>query len=189
MLVVSTSHDEGSRSEKLAARCLQVLEQAGAKVELVSLKDHGLPMFKGNADADSNAYLTLHSKVVAADGLVLASPVYNWSLSGALKHFIEHVGSTPDDGSLKGALFDKVVSFVCAAGLPHSYMALGPTALSLMLDFKCIINPYQVYMNSRDWEDGSLSNQADERLRRSMDVMLELTTLLKERTYKSDWCV
>jgi len=169
--------------------CRDVLALAGADVEFLPLKEYDFPPFNELTVTESEAYKNIHPKVASADGLVLASPVYNWGLCGGLKQFIEHLGSTPPDGSLKGALFDKVVTFVCAAGLPHSYMAMGPSALSLMFDFKCIVNPYQVYMDSRCWESDCLTDQHAQRLSRAMEVMLELTTLLADRSYRSDWCV
>jgi len=173
----------------LAHRCLNFLNESGADATVVSLKDHSFPPFDDDHVADSIAYKNLYPLVSAADGLVLASPVYNWALCGALKEFIEYIGSTAEGSGLRGALFDKVVTFVCAAGLPHSYMAFGPTALSLMLDFRCIVNPYQVYVHDRHWSEGNLTEEADDRLRRAMSVMLELTTLLKPRSYQSKWSV
>ncbi len=59
--------------------------------------------------------------------------------------------------------------------------------MSMMLDFKCIISPYNIYVTDRDFETGSLSQSASERLSKSMDVFLQLVTLLKARTYSSGW--
>lgn len=187
ILVLSTSHRGGSRSEQIAIRCGALLEQAGAIVDFISLKDHEFPPLVVDTISDSTAYRALYPIVQAADGIVISSPVYNWSLSGALKEFIEHIGST--DGELRAALLDKVVTFVCSGGLPHGYMAFSSTALSLMLDFRCIINPYQVYLYDDCWDGGELIEESDARVRRSMTVMMELTTLLAARTYISDWSV
>ena len=60
-------------------------------------------------------------------------------------------------------------------------------ASSMMLDFKCIISPYNVYVNDRDWESSGLSQAATDRISKSMHVFAELTSLLKHRTYKSGW--
>ena len=60
-----------------------------------------------------------------------------------------------------GALFDKVVTLLTAGGLAESYMAYTNTAISLMLDFKCVINP--------------------------MGVMMELGERRADRTYTSGW--
>lgn len=133
------------------------------------------------------AYLELHGKIARADGLVLCTPIYNWSVSSELKRLIEITGSTPPDGSLRGAWFDKVLTLAAAAGLPHAYMALGSLTTSMMLDFKCVVNPHRIYVTGRDWDGDELNNVAQARLEKTLTVMLELTTLLKSRTYRSDW--
>jgi NAD(P)H-dependent FMN reductase len=186
LLVVSSSHDPKSRSEELARRCAEHLKQV-SDVHFISLKEYSFHGRDLHDPIQSPAYRQLHQMVSEADGLVLASPVYNWSCCAELKRFVEVVGTTPPDGSLKGAFYDKVVAFVNAAGLPHSYMAFSSLASSMMLDFKCIISPYNVYVNDRDWESSGLSKAATERISKSMDVFAELTSLLKHRTYKSVW--
>ena len=128
--IISTSLDPNSRSEKLAEDCRVYLTERGQEARLILLKDHPLPPFDNATIFESEAYRFLHRAVSDADGLVLASPVYNWGCCAELKKFIEAVGSNPPDGSLRSALFDKVVTFVNSAGLPHSYMAFGGTALS-----------------------------------------------------------
>jgi len=187
ILVVSSSARRQSRSEVLALRSADVLTAFGAEARVLRLQDHPLPRFDDGDLTVVPEYRFWHAAVSEADGLVLASPVYNWGCCAELKRLIEFVGSTPPDGSVLGALFDKVVTFVNAAGLPHSYMAFAPLATSLMLDFKCIINPYNVYVHSRHWEGDGLAPQAQARLEKAMRVMVELTSLLKARTYQSSW--
>ena len=95
------------------------------------------------------------------------------------------MGSTNDQ--FRDVFYDKIITFVNAGGLPHSYMAWLSMANSMMLDFKCIINPYNVYVHSRHWNDGVLVSDAMSRLRKSMHVMSNLSKLLKDRDYKSNW--
>ncbi|CAN5566975.1 NADPH-dependent FMN reductase [soil metagenome] len=185
ILLVSTSHDPESRSEQLARLCGPLLTEAGAEHTLLRLKDFPLPPYTHGDLALVPGYTEIHQLVLEADALVLASPVYNWGCCAELKKFIEYFGST--DASHRGALFDKVVTFLNAAGLPHSYMAFTGTATSLMLDFKCIINPYNVYVHDRHWTEGTLVPEASARLKKSMEVTVELARLLSQRTYSSSW--
>jgi hypothetical protein len=104
-----------------------------------------------------------------------------------LKRFIEAIGATPPDRSLRSAFFDKLVTIVSAGGLPHSYMAAGALATSLMFDFKCIINPHHVYIHDAQWVDGSLDAEAVKRMERSAAVMVDLMGCLAGRSYQSDW--
>lgn len=63
---------------------------------------------------------------------------------------------------------------------PHSYMAYGATAMLLTLDFKCVINPYSVYATERDWGNGIMSDFLSTRLRKTLEVKLELVALCRE---------
>jgi FMN reductase len=178
--------DSHSRSEELAKMCEEHLGK-DSEVRFVTLKDYPLTGADLHEPQKSEVYQRLHEFVKEADGLVLASPIYNWGCCAELKRFIEIVGTTPPDGTLQSPFFDKVVAFVNSAGLPHSYMAFLGLAMSLMLDFKCIVSPYNVYVTDRDWEMGHLNQPATQRLLKSMEVILQLTSLLKGRTYKSNW--
>lgn len=185
--VISTSLDPLSRSARIAELCVAKLEQQGVPTELIDMKRVQLGRFDNDTIYRTPEYTQLHAQLARADGLILCTPIYNWSVSSELKRLIEATGSTPPDGSLRGAWFDKVLTFACAAGLPHAYMAFGPLASSLMLDFKCVINPYQIYVTGRDWEGNALGKTAQARLDKTLVVMLELTLLLRARTYRSDW--
>ncbi len=185
--VISTSLDPQSRSARIAQLCVAKLERQGVPTGLIDLKRVPLERFDNDTVYRTPEYTQLHAQLARADGLVLCTPIYNWSVSSELKRLIEVTGSTPPDGSLRGAWFDKVLTFAGAAGLPHAYMAFGPLASSLMLDFKCVVNPYHIYVTERDWEEGSLREAALARLDKALAVMLELTTLLGARTYRSDW--
>lgn len=134
-------------------------------------------------------YATLHAAIAGADGIVIVSPVYNWGLSSTAKGLIELTGATGEHGR-RSAWFDKLVTFVCTGGLPHSYMAYGGAALSLMLDFKCVVNPYQVYATERDWSpDEQPNEELLARLQKAISVKLELAERLNGRSYRSDWAV
>lgn len=164
---------------------MDVLQARGVDSELVSLKDKSLGRCDPSATLTSEAFGDLDEVTASADGLILASPVYNWGICSELKKYVECVGHT--DSSRRSPFFDKVLTFVAAAGLPHSYTAFGPLALSMMMDFKCIINPYTVYVHNRHWEGEQIIDEAKSRIDKSMLVMTELTNLLKARTYFSVW--
>jgi FMN reductase len=66
-------------------------------------------------------------------------------------------------------------------------MASTSMANSMMMDFKCIINPYTAYIHNRHWDGDKLNEEAISRLEKSMMVMTEMTQLLSKRTYSSTW--
>jgi len=119
--------------------------------------------------------------------VLLAVPIYNWGVGGTAKNLIEITGSTDEARGLSSPWFDQLVTFLVAGGLPHSYMAHTAFATSLMLDFKCIINPYHVYATSRDWTDARWSDRLTARLERTLQIKLELAERLRGRSYQSGW--
>lgn len=191
---MSSSLDPDSRSRQIAELCLDKLRAQDLEAAFIDLRTTKLERFDNDTIYKKPEYAELHTKIAQADGLLLCTPIYNWSVSSELKRLIEVTGSTTPDGSvhssvnfIKGAWFDKVVTFAGAAGLPHSYMAFRDLATTLMLDFKCVINPYQIYIHNRHWVAGELSGEAHARIDKTLGVMLELTALLKARSYTSGW--
>ena len=49
-------------------------------------------------------------------------------------------------------------------------MAFGLLALSMMLDHKCAINPYNVYVHTDHWTNEELREEAKRRIRKRMDA-------------------
>ncbi|MBN8954864.1 MULTISPECIES: NADPH-dependent FMN reductase [unclassified Rhizobium] len=187
MTILSCSMDPESRSSLIAREAERLLLQRQCDVDFIDLRELELPVFDNSNCYDHPSYERLCRAIRDADGVLLAVPIYNWSVGSAAKSLIELTGAT-GAGGRKSAWFDQIVTFVCSGGLPHSYMAYGSLAMSLMLDFKCVINPYVVYATERDWVDGTvLSDTLAARLRKTIEVKLELSSRLSSRTYSSDW--
>ncbi|MFB7252493.1 NADPH-dependent FMN reductase [Microbacterium sp. NPDC056234] len=185
--VISCSLDAVSKSRGLAVTSSELLRGLGHVSAVVDLTEYELPAFDNGSVFDSEACTALHDVINTADGVVLAFPVYNWAPAATVKSLIEATGATGEDGRV-AAWFDKVVTFVCAAGLPHSYMATAALSQSLMLDFKCVINPYTAYIAERDWQrPQELKPERMARLNKTMTVHAELSELLSERHYRSGW--
>ena len=187
VLVVSSSLNADSRSRRLARLAEASLRRQGVVPRVADLREHRLPGFDDADVYGSGAYRHLHALADAAGAIVLCSPVYNWGLSAELKRFVEVVGSTPPGGSVRGAFFDKVVAFAVAGGLPHGYAAHREMATALMLDFKCVVNPYHVYAHNRSWDGDRLTDDKAAWLDKAMLVTAELCRLLAGRTYASGW--
>jgi NAD(P)H-dependent FMN reductase len=185
--ILSCSLDETSRSRTLAIMSKAIIEGFGSPAQLIDMREWNLPAFD-NAEIYSNpAFAHIYAAIDKADGVLIAAPIYNWSISSVAKNVIESTGATGENGR-RAAWFDKVVTFLCSGGLPHSYMAYGSLAMSLMLDFKCVINPYSVYATDRDWsEQGELSEQLATRLHKTVDVQMQLAGALSQRRYSSGW--
>jgi len=115
---------------------------------------------------------TIATQISAADGLLVATPVYNYDVNAAAKNLLELTGS-----SWAG----KVVGFLCAAGGQSSYMSVMPFANSLMLDFRCFILPRFVYAPDaeaadHDFGEAAIGKRIDELARELIRVATALNS-------------
>ena len=125
------------------------LESSIDNVEFFDLQDNPLPMCDGDECYDLPEVLEFREKVKNADGIIMATPVYNFNVSSGAKNIVELGGSM---------LYDKIFGFMCAAGGRNGYMSVMSLANSLMLDFRCYIIPKFVYATKHDFENGKITN-------------------------------
>jgi NAD(P)H-dependent FMN reductase len=185
-LLLSTSLDPNSKGNRLARWVTENLSDV-LDLEWIEYKNHLLPGFDNDTVFQSDSFQFLHEKIRTSSGVIVVSPIYNWTTCANLKKIVEATGSESDETRQRSAWFDKIVTFVCAAGVAEGYMAYSSLAVSLMLDFKCVINPYQVYATSEDFLDDGFSEKLKSRARRALMVKAELIEALKNRKYTSGW--
>jgi len=125
------------------------LENSIDDVEFFDLQDSPLPMCDGDECYDLPEVLEFREKIKSADGIIMATPVYNFNVSSGAKNIVELGGSM---------LYDKIFGFMCAAGGRSGYMSVMSLANSLMLDFRCYIIPKFVYATKHDFGDGKITN-------------------------------
>jgi NAD(P)H-dependent FMN reductase len=149
-LVISSSLSPHSKSRILALETAESLRASNEAVEFVDLSVLDVPFCDAAQCYTSPDVLMLTAKIQAADGIVLATPIYNYTLGSSAKNLIELTGE---------AWTEKVVAFLCAAGGAHSYMSVMGVASSLMLDFRSVIVPRFVYATGDAFEDEKLVDQ------------------------------
>lgn len=74
------------------------LMPGGSSLELATL--HGIPLYDGDVEAREGipaAVQALKERIVACDGLLLATPEYNGSIPGVLKNAIDWLSRPTDD--------------------------------------------------------------------------------------------
>lgn len=140
-LIVSCSLNPKSRSRVLARAAQTRLEAAGVDVELVDLQELSLPLCDGSSAYADPVVSELTRKIADAEGVLLATPVYNFDVNAAAKNLVELTGN---------AWREKVVGFLCSAGSAISFMSVMALANSLMLDFRSVIVPRFVYATEAD---------------------------------------
>lgn len=98
VVIISSSPRKGSNSERLCAEFLRGAEEAGHQAELICLREKSIRYCNACyackktgrcvLDDDMNDIM---DKLTKADVIVLATPVYFYSMSGQLKVFIDRL--------------------------------------------------------------------------------------------------
>ncbi|MBB5212047.1 NADPH-dependent FMN reductase [Microbulbifer hydrolyticus] len=106
LLAFAGSLRKDSYNRQLAAAAAQMARQAGAEVIEVNLRDYPLPVFDEDVEAAGvpQKVAELKDLFSTADGLLIASPEYNGSVTAALKNLIDWV-SRPDASYGRAELF------------------------------------------------------------------------------------
>ncbi|HJP43785.1 MAG: NAD(P)H-dependent oxidoreductase [Candidatus Poseidoniia archaeon] len=88
-LLFSCSLRDGSRSRVMAEALRTELEGAGHEVEYLDLREAGLPLCDGGECYDEPTTKSLRASVAAAEGIIFATPVYNFQASASTKNIVE----------------------------------------------------------------------------------------------------
>ena len=170
-LVISTSGNPNSNSRRMARIAFRHLEKAKADCEWLDISELELPLCDANACYTKPGSQTVGKAIKAADGILLATPVYNYDVAAAAKNLVELTGSGWEE---------KVVGFICAAGGMSSYMSVMPFANSLMLDFRSVVIPRFVYATGRAFEGDELKDkEVQERIEDLADELIRFTNALR----------
>jgi len=118
ILAFAGSARRDSFNQQLAAAAARAIESAGLPCTLISLRDYPLPLYDGDLEAaeglPTNA-AALRQLFADHDGLLIASPEYNSSISPLLKNVIDWVSrsesGTPDISPYK----NKVAALLAAS--------------------------------------------------------------------------
>jgi FMN reductase len=149
-LVISTSGNPDSNSRRIGQLAFGHLQKAKVDCAWLDISELDLPLCDADACYTKPGSQKISKAVEAADGILIATPVYNYDVSAAAKNMVELTGS---------AWEEKVVGFLCAAGGMNSYMSVMAFANSLMLDFRTIIIPRFVYATGRAFDGDKLKDK------------------------------
>ena len=88
----SLRHDSWNR--KLVVLAADLARQGGAEVDLADFREFDMPLYDGDVQSESGVppgAKELAHRVAVADGIMIASPEYNYSMPGTLKNAIDWV--------------------------------------------------------------------------------------------------
>jgi FMN reductase len=170
-LVVSTSGNPDSNSRRMGRMAFENLEKAKVQCTWLDINELDLPLCDADACYTKPGSQKVSKAIKAADGILVATPVYNYDVSAAAKNLVELTGSDWEE---------KVVGFLCAAGGMNSYMSVMAFANSLMLDFRSVIIPRFVYATGRAFEGDQLKDkEVGERIAELAAELVRFTEALR----------
>jgi FMN reductase len=161
LVAVHAGESETSRTRALAVAALE-LGGGGELIELSALSADGLLGRASDPAVDAG--------VAAASGastLVLASPVYRATVSGAMKAFLDRFAT--------GALAGTAVVLAATAAVPQHYLSLDTSGRALVASLDGWTVPTVVYATSADIVDGKVGADVLDRLRRALDEAAAVT--------------
>jgi FMN reductase len=170
-LVISTSGNPESNSRIMGRVAFAHLQKTKIDCDWIDISKLDLPLCDGDKCYANAAVQKLKKTIEAANGIIIAAPVYNFDVSAAAKNMIELTGK---------AWEDKVIGFLCAAGGASSYMSVMAYANSLMLDFRCVVIPRFVFATGDAFDDDKLTDRKiAERIEQVADELVRFTKALR----------
>ena len=112
-----------SKSRSALRRALEGAAAAGAETRLLDLRELDLPLYNPDADEPTEAGAELIESCYLANGLIWSSPLYQGTISGALKNALDwlHLLGRRDPPYLH----DKVIGLISAAGGTQGLQAIN----------------------------------------------------------------
>jgi FMN reductase len=160
-----------SRSRSALRRALEGAAEAGAETRLLDLRELDLPMYNPDQDAPGGTAAEFIDSCYFADGLIWSSPLYQGTISGALKNALDWLhGLGQRDPPY---LHDKVIGLISAAGGTQGLQAINTMEFAVRA-LRGWAVPYVVPVASADRVFEAAGGIKDE------SVQVQLSTLGRE---------
>lgn len=181
ILVFAGSARTQSVNKKLATEAARLAREAGAEVTEIDLGNFPLPLYDGDLEAEEGLPENagqIRRLMIDHQGLLLACPEYNSSITPLLKNTIDWV-SRPAEGVPSLAAFKgKIATLLSASpgalgglrGLVHVRAILGNLGVIVLPNQVALSQAHQAFS-----DDGLLTDErAAGRLRQAMSELVEV---------------
>ena len=159
-------------------RCCKVPTTPDPEIatQLINLADRKIAFADGRPPEQYGDDTAATVKLVTdADAVIIASPVYRGSITGALKNLLDHI---PID-----ALMGKPVGIVAMGATTHHYLGVDWHLRDILAWFGAFVAPTSVYLSSADFVDGKISETALEEMLSLADAVIQMTKVAGTREH------
>lgn len=168
----------GSKTVKTVQEVLSAVKSFDSTIqtELIDLKEYDVEFVKGFPLSSYNQdTITVVNTILSADLLVIGSPIYQSSISGALKNVLDHL---PMD-----ALKSKVAGIVTTGGTDKHYLVADYHLKPILTFLKGIVPVGNVFVQNNDFDkDNEISaEEVKNRIRTMAEEMIFLQKSLKQK--------
>ena len=173
LAVVGAVTAPGRLNAAMATALESVAVRSDVSTSLLNLGDHRISFADGRPLeqlADDSAKVV--AQIAEADAVLLASPVYRASFTGALKNLLD---LTPVE-----ALRDKPVGIVAMGATLHHYLGVDSHLRAVLAWFGALVAPTSVYLDSSHFKEGKLADDgARAALAELVTTLLDLAVSVK----------
>lgn len=146
VVVISAGLSESSSTRRLADRLAESVarQSTGVSIELVTLRELAHDVVDATLTGFASPRLQdVIDKVVAADGLVVATPIYKASYPGLFKSFVDVLETD--------AVIGKPVLLAATGGTARHSLAIDHALRPLFGYLQALVVPTGVYASTYDW--------------------------------------
>ena len=146
----------------------------GTQTELIDLAERQIPFADGRPATELGGdTAAVIAALARADAILLATPIYRGSLTGALKNLLDHVPVAVLQGT--------PVALVSMGGSDHHYLGAERHLRDVLAFFGAHPLPTAVYLSGRDFTDGQPSQRAEHALDAVIRSAVTLAGALRDR--------
>ncbi|HLX37022.1 MAG TPA: NADPH-dependent FMN reductase [Candidatus Binataceae bacterium] len=134
---------------------------------LINLADRKIAFADGRSPEAYGDDTAATVKMVGdTDAVIIASPIYRGSITGALKNLLDHV---PVEG-----LMGKPVAIIAMGATTHHYLGVDWHLRDILAWFGAMVAPTSVYLSSADFVDGKISEGARGEMLSLVETVIKL---------------
>ena len=165
--IINGNLNKNSSTSLICNYLVQEAKKSTETVHSINAWEYPLPCCDAGPSFQDPSIEKVKPLLHESNAILIASPIYNYTLTSYIKTLIEHTGDSWKD---------KVVGFAVNAGGAKSYMAVYSTIQTMMLDFRCWVIPRHVYLDPTAFEDKALTDDIKKRLNELVQTATRFNT-------------